>query len=765
MVVWKKSLRKPEQNLGKPPEGLQPLDSASALTAFQLGDWRVDVNGGELRNGGQITRLEPRLMQILVLLATASGQVVSRGEIFDTVWPNQEVSDQTLDSALSRLRSRLGDDSRSPTYIQTVPKKGYRLLLQSHSVPVAEAHSLQKTIHEKTIHEKTVHERTIPEKTILSEQDRSPRPVSSKNRRLALAAVVVISGLVLAVLSITPSQNTLLLPTLDPPTQPYLAVLPFAGLNDHRQGIVLADEGYGDAFATVLLEQIARVPGLQVASRSSAFRFSSTLLTTPIEVQRTAQLLGVDYLLGGQVERQGDSLRVKIQLAEGRQGEVVWTQSFSKDANDLGDALNIHSMVIASLAQTLLPGSAGLQAEVALDRPRSAATYDLYLLGRHYWHQRRPEALAEAEHLLREALAREPDFALAQAGLANTYLTMIEYGGLAKQDALALTQAPMAQAMQLAPQLAETHVVLGRWHLERFEWAEAEAALKRAIALNSNLSMAQMYLGNVYNDSGRIDLAYASYRQALLLDPLHATVLMNLSQSALKLGLHDRARSYLERAKSLFPQHTFLLGLSAHQLQAAGDQIAAQELVDQWEQARSTDARLTEPIDWLACNMLQSFVDRPQRALRCLDAIDYSFSERGLLPLEHLMVLSYRARLLELTGQPLPQKLRGELAAQIALLDAPELDDPTVLYEIAVAQAALGRTERAVDSFLRAQRRGARDVGWMYHDPRLDPLRDQAPVRDALTALGADQTRRGNQVLARFPTAGVTGSVVSSGTQ
>jgi len=711
-------LRKAEQNLAVESGTAQATDTFEILSDFQLGRWQVDVSGGQLRDGEQCLRLEPRLMQILVLLADNQGAVVSRQQIFDSVWPNQEVSDQTLDSALSRLRSRLGDDSRSPTYIQTVPKKGYRLLIR----PGAGL-------------------------------DQAPAGGRERQSRKA-APFIGIAAIALAAVMLwmlyQPEQYSApsVQPQLEAQIEPELAVLPFINLDASGQ----VDEDYEQAFSALLLEQLARVPGLQVVSQASAFRFSSNLLDTPIEVQRAAQLLGADYLLGGKIERRGSRLIVRLQLAEAQRGELVWTQAL---VDKPADALQLHTTIVSSLTKDLLPEVTGLQAAMATNRPRSGVTYDLYLLGRHYWHQRRPDALAEAERLFREALAREPDFALAHAGLANTYLSMIEYGGMARTAALALAQAPMAQAMRLAPELAETHLVVGRWHLTRFEWAEAEASLKRALALNPNLSMALMFLGNVYNDSGQLELAYASYRDALALDPLHATVLMNLSQSALKLGLHDRAHRYLERARGLFPQHTFLLGLSAHQLQAAGDKLGARNLISLWEQKDGSGALELEAVDGLACAMLQSFIERPGPALDCLDAIENVASGRPLRPLERLMALSYRAWLLEALGRPLSVSLKASLAEQIQRLKSPDLIDPTVLYEVAVAEAALARKDAAIASFLRAQRHGARDTGWMTWDPRLDPIRDEPEVHAALMTLAADQTRRGDQVLARFPSPGV----------
>ncbi|MEN1729182.1 MAG: tetratricopeptide repeat protein, partial [Pseudomonadota bacterium] len=628
----------------------------------------------------------------------------------------------TLDSAVSRLRARLGDLPKDPQYIQTVPKVGYRLL-----APVVDL------------------------TTTTPSQDRSstdalssavsPEPTFIAGGWFGRAVVLsLLIGMVLiAVFLLVDEGDALRVPMAQTdgprPTSPSLAVVAFS-VSDPTlaERIVASPEHQG--LAMDLQDQLARLPGLRVASRNSSQRFASDELEEAFDRQRVGQLLGVDYLLRGLWERDSGELSLRLELLETDTGTVRWTQRHDRSQRS---SLDVLDAVLAQVSSSLLPQNPGVVAQSGIDRPTSGPTYDLYLLGRHYWHQRQADSLLEAERLFREAVSLEPSFALAHIGLASTFLSMMRYSGLPAERALELARAPMARAMELAPSLAETHELLGQWHWLKAEWVPAEASLRRALTLNPNLVMAQMYLGNVYNDSGRLDQAYISYQRAETLDPLHTTVLMNLTQVSLKLGLFDRADRYLQRAQSLFPSHDFLFGLSVHLALSAGDDERARTLLAQWQDERVKLRQPPDPVDVLACMMAASFLGEISKAQHCQASMPEALNVKGMRTLYTLMAMSYGAWIERQFSESMSEQSLLRLGQVIESVNQPGLEDPVLLYELAVALAQAERTEEAVRVFLRASELGGRDLGWMRHDPRLAPIRSRPAVVRKLDELGERQ--------------------------
>ena len=222
-------------------------------------------------------------MKILEILIQANGNVVSRNDLFDGVWPNQEISDQTLASGISRLRASLGDDPKQPRFIETIPKKGYRLKVPVHTGTAA---------------------------------------IQSKARtaRLALVAAVILLvtvGAILAFIQIG-QGNAGGDSERDPPQS--IAVLPFSNFSDDESA-----EYFGDGIADELLNALARMDGLLVASRTSSFQYKDT---TNRSISEIGADLGVRYVIEGSVRRDGNTVRVTAQLIDAHNGFHRWSDTF-----------------------------------------------------------------------------------------------------------------------------------------------------------------------------------------------------------------------------------------------------------------------------------------------------------------------------------------------------------------------------------------------------------------------------------------------------
>ncbi len=687
---------------------------------FVLGDWQVRPALGEISDGQRTQRLEPRVMQVLTILAKADGQVVTRDELFDRVWPNQIISDQTLSSLMSQLRRQLGDPPRNPQLIGTVPKKGYRLL---EAIRPIEEDSQPLRLRRST-----------------DAQGRPPLALSMSWVWLVFAVVLAAAaGVWLNATFSSGSKETgrpVMYPTrnLEPGS---IAVLPFADLSEDASNAY-----FGDGMAEELLNQLANVPGLQVVARTSSFQYREG--ESAVDVREIGARLNARFVIEGSVRRVGDQVRVTVQLIDATTGYHDWSKTFDDRWSDL---LVLQASITEAVVEQISPQLLGDRRH-NLALPTSAAAYDLYLQGRHFWHQRNPAALAKARELFEQATKLDASYALAYAGLADTYISQPLYGTLSASESVELARPLIEQAMTLAPELAEAHLVTGNWYALQTRWAAAESSLRQSIELNPNLAMAHMSLGNVYNNSGQLDQAYLSYEQAQQRNPLHPTVAMNLAQTATKLGLSDQAKVHAKQAATLAPDHIYLFGLTGHVHISAGDQEAADLTLSNWL-AGQRGVAFTEQAgsvaDYVMCGTLAVFLDRLELAQQCLQtALDASTS---ILPQYQMQGLTHMAFVLNHQGRTddaVALAQRALVVGETAFSQFPK--DEAIWYEIAVAQALLERTELALTSLQRSIDLGRRDLGRIENDRRLHRLRFHAGYQTLIEGVRVQQSQLSQNV-------------------
>jgi len=709
--------------------------NADSFQLFRLGHWRVDCAAGQIDDGGQQRRLEPRLVRIVQLLAAAQGQVLTRQALFDGVWPNQEITDQTLDSNISRLRQRLGDDPKAPRFILTVPKRGYRLLVAAEPEPVD-----------------LVAVPNVPEGTA-SIETRTVSHTAAKREGwflgLGVAALLMLTAALFAWRGNDDSPqppSAVTAVAIDEPAT--IAVLPFLNMSDDP------DTGhFSDGIAEELLNQLTRVGGLHVASRTSSFRFRVEDGQPQPDIREIAEALNVRYVIEGSVRRAGEELRITAQLIDAETGFHLWSHTYSQRWEDV---LAVQESITKAVVEKIHPQLAITSGPTAVIA--SAQAYELYLLGRHYWHQRQPKSLRRASEYFQSALELEPKFALAYAGLAECYLAMVPYASMSRAEAVGLAEPLLAKALTLAPNLAELRLALGHLHMLKTEWSQAETELRKSLALNPNLASAHMFLGNVYNDTGRLDLAYGSYRNALRLDPLHATVLMNISQAALKLGLYDRARTYLQRAQTLFPSHRYLLGLEAHLTISAGDQASARRLLRQGESNGDYANAASGPVDSLACAMLQTFLRMPNAAKECATDQFASLLSPQSPPLVRMMTLNHLANIeVELGNTTKASRFANEALSVSVQSEISASEDPFLHYELAVSNGLLDQPAAAMTAFQKSLSLGGRDLGWVRHDRRLEALLQESELQPLLKQMAERQASQRRQVVAEHPQSAIAG--------
>lgn len=292
---------------------------------LRVGDWTVDPATDQLSRDGNTVRVEARTMRLLLCLADRAGEVVSIDELLGEVWAGVIVTSDSVYQAVTSLRRLLGDDPRQPTYIATVPRRGYRLIAPVVEQPrQASAPSVLAAQHDAG---------DVPTK----------RQMVSMRAWLAFAVLVLACG---AVSAYWLARDRSAAPVASVPGAPKprsIAVLPFLDLTD-----AMSEEPFADGMTEELIDKLSTFAGMQVSAPTSSFYYKNK----QVPVADIARSLGVAYILDGSVRRSGATMRVAARLVRAQDGFVVWTSTYDRPA---GDKLKVQDEIASEAAKALTP--------------------------------------------------------------------------------------------------------------------------------------------------------------------------------------------------------------------------------------------------------------------------------------------------------------------------------------------------------------------------------------------------------------------------
>lgn len=327
-----------------------------------------------------------------------------------------------------------------------------------------------------------------------------------------------------------------------------IAVLPFDDMSPDRDHRHLAD-----GIAEELLDRLARLQGLRVAARTSSFALRDFNGT----VQDIGQLLNVRWVLEGSVRRDAGRVRITAQLIDTDSGYHAWSETYERASADL---FALQDDVTAAIAKELERRVAGVGGSTTADTgTQDPEALELYLRGRQAWRQRSPATLAEAEALFKRAVERDPDYAQAWCGLADTYLLQGDNGLRPVHEAIALAEPAAVRAVTLNPTLGEAWASIGLLRSTAGQAGPAQRSLEEAIRLDPRNEMARMWLAGVMGDQGLIAEQRRVLEQALELNPLEPVINVNLAALMSASGEADAARSLLERVLAITPNDPLVL--------------------------------------------------------------------------------------------------------------------------------------------------------------------------------------------------------------
>jgi TolB-like protein/tetratricopeptide (TPR) repeat protein len=360
-----------------------------------------------------------------------------------------------------------------------------------------------------------------------------------RRRRIALQAVAILGILGFAGWWIAPRLG------VGSARIESLAVLPLTNLGgDSGQDYFV--EGMQEA----LIAELSKISALKVVSRTSTLRYRKT----EKRLSEVAQELNVDGLIEGSALREGDQVRITVQLVDGRSDRHVWGQTFDRE---LRGVLALHSEVAREIANqvkvTLTPRETQ---RLAVTRTVNPKAYELYMLGRHQWNQRTLERNRQAVESFLEALDHDPSYAPAYAALADAYMWLGEQGGMPQREARDAAAGALAKALELDETLSNAHVSKGIWKLHfNWDWAAAEKEFQSALELNPNSAYAHQIYGRSLSFAGRFEDGQRELEKARELDPLSVPVNAYIGQVYLHARQYEQAEEQFRKTLRIDPNH------------------------------------------------------------------------------------------------------------------------------------------------------------------------------------------------------------------
>ncbi len=499
---------------------------AQPFLKFRFQQFEFDARTGELKNtNGKTVRLAQQPAEILLALLERPGNLITREELARRLWPAGTFVDfdRSLNKAINKLREALHDPADHSRFIETFPRRGYRLIA-SVGIDASDQHNSATVSVQPT--PAGIDPGSEPQpKAVIRILD---RPAPRRSRPRWAIALGLIGLLAIAIGSNWSSLRTRVRGGPSRTKIGSLAVLPLENLSHDPEQEYLAD-GMTDA----LITELGKISALRVISRSSVLVYKGKHVSTP----QIARDLNVEAILEGTVVRVGDRVRVSANLIQVSPERHLWSESYERDLRDvlvLQD--DVALSIVREIKVELTPQE---QRPTASARPVNPEAYESYLRGRYYWNRRTPEALKKALDYLNEAVAKDQTYALAYAGLADCYLVLAHQGVMAADVAQPKARMAAERALELNPLLAEAHTALAAVReTYDFDWVGAESEFKRALELNPNYANGHHWYGLLLMNLGRVDEARQQIELARGLDPLSLQIQANLG------ALYEHARQF-----------------------------------------------------------------------------------------------------------------------------------------------------------------------------------------------------------------------------
>jgi TolB-like protein/DNA-binding winged helix-turn-helix (wHTH) protein/Flp pilus assembly protein TadD len=493
------------------------------------------LRSGELHKQGRKIRLEGQPVQVLICLLESPGELVTREELHRKLWPADTFVnfEHGLNAAVKRLRQALNDSADNPRFVETLPRRGYRFIAPiqavdvSGDIPVA---NVAAAVAEVPV------TGDAPEARDHDQVDLSHRRWPRAWKSSGVALLVVLGIFMMWILR--PGRQSIQVIRS-------LAVLPLENLSGDA-----SQDYFSDGMTDELITELGQISELRVISRTSVMTYKGAHKSLP----QIARDLNVDSVVEGTVLRSGNQVRITAQLILAAADKHLWAQSYEGDMRDM---LTLQKQVARSIAKEirikLTPHEQAVLKNVKRVNPDS---YEAYLKGRYFWNKRTADGLKKAIDNFNQAIEKDPNYARAYAGLADSYALLgdWEYGVLAPKEAYPRAEAAANKALQLDSTLGEAHISLA-FCLDGFDWnwESAGREFRRGIELNPGYATGHHWYAWHLTALGRSDEAFAEMKKAESLDPLSLIISADLAEELLIAHRYDDAIKESRKTMDLDP--------------------------------------------------------------------------------------------------------------------------------------------------------------------------------------------------------------------
>ena len=455
----------------------------------QFGPFKLDAEKRVLWHRGEPVDLALKEIDLLCVLTENSGEVVTKAELLDRVWHDSFVEESNLSRHIYVLRKTLKDLGEDDSIIQTVSRRGYRFAAETREITPGDL------ILEKHTRTRTTIEITDGAEKVLPAHAPSKMRLLYKTAPALVLVVLAATGFAIWRYSARSTETAA-------PEIRSVAVLPLKSFSDVDGELRLR-------ITDALITKLGNLKNVSVSPTNSIVRFSRAD-TDAIEAGRK---LEVDAVVDGRIQTEGGRVRVTLQLVATKTGEQIWSGQFDGKVDEI---LKLQDAIAAALVPKL-----SREQFVAKGSTANAEAYEDYLKGRYLWNKRLNSELKKAATYFEHAIALDPNFALAYAGLADTYSQLANDGPKPDVEVYARAKAMANKSLEIDPNLSEGYSALG-WiaYTHEWNWAEAERTLARAIELNPNNADAHHWRGLNFRVMGRMDDFESEMETARRLAPL-----------------------------------------------------------------------------------------------------------------------------------------------------------------------------------------------------------------------------------------------------
>ena len=650
-----------------PNSGITMEQNHRSPRNVRFGVFEADLEAGELRKHGLRLKLSEQPFQILAMLVARPGEVVSREVLRERLWPSDTFVDfdHGLNNAVMRLREVLGDSSDHPRFIETLPRRGYRFIapVEIKNAP-SESPAQEAVTAEKKAEVPGMFGKNGPANSEMPmDVAQGPHSRWFSLPRIAMLAVAVLAGSALIsgitvhyVKGVNASKGKA-------NRSSSLVVLPLENLSGDKE-----QDYFADGMTDDLIANLAKIHSLRVISRSTAMAYKGTHKPLP----QIATELNVDAVVEGTVMRVGNRVRITAELVQVSTDQHLWADTYE---SPIGDVLALQNRVSSAIVDEIRINLTKEDKERLAQKPSvSPEAYEDYLKGRYYWNKRSGDGFEKAIGYFEEATRRDPQYALAYAGLADCYgiIGATIYGRLPAAEAAPKAKAAAIRALEIDPSLAaaETSLATAKFNYD-WDWGGAAEGFKKAIQLDPSYSTAYQRYSLYLSAMGKFDDSFQQIKKARELEPLSTSINTSIGWRLYLAREYDRAIAQLRDTLEMDPAS-----------------------------------------EWAHLNLGQAYEQKGQfgPAIEELQkALELSHSSP--------LTLSALAHAEALSGN---HAGANKLLTQLEALSKKQYVSP---YYIAIVYLGLGKTEAAMDWLEKAYTDHSNGLVFLKVEPELDPLR------------------------------------------